>query len=186
MRLHCSQAAQHPERVRPHASALLARTRPCQRWRLHQSCLSWRARTDMAARGQGLASSSSASTSHRTSTLLIEQGDGVRTGSAGCRRITLIKRPRAAARPSQVLHKRPRSTCISHPPSINPSVSSDFPEAKRTSSGPLNACRSSRIEKLDFIAVDKRPCSMSVKIQVRLCCLVMSAGISRDSAQLMR
>lgn len=43
----------------------------------HQSCLSWRARTDMATMQQGFASSSSASTSHRTSTLLIEQGDGV-------------------------------------------------------------------------------------------------------------
>jgi hypothetical protein len=79
--------------------------------------------------------------------VLIEQGDIVSCSLSNQGSL----RPRACSMSKTELHKRPPSSCIYHSRSINSSVSSD---SSKTLIWPLNACRSSRIKTLGFIAVD--------------------------------
>jgi hypothetical protein len=76
--------------------------------------------------------------------------------SAGRRRITGAEAAALQHAQDKVVHKRPQSSCICHPRSINPPYRLT-PRARTNLIWPLHACRSSRMKKLDFIAVDLRP-----------------------------
>jgi hypothetical protein len=148
--LHQGQASNDPECVRPHASALAARTRPLHCCPSHQSCLSWPC---LHRYGHGRHGPHRAvclhSTSHRSIRLLIDQGDRVSRLPSN----HALPRPRAAPRPRQLcISGRRRHASAILVPSACPYRLT--PKTRKNLFWPHHACRSSRMKMLDFIAVD--------------------------------